>query len=168
MIRLARWALYSQARLIALLAWSLVALIVTSLTMALLFSGAAADQEKEPDAAAVPPGVAQQVVVSDEEAARLIETTETFLAAFLDTDDMDRDAWFDQVRPLVDSTMAPQLYSTDLASLPRGRVREVAVDEVYDGTALTRIRVGKETGTVGLVERDGKWLVNSIMGGHDR
>lgn len=168
MIRLARWALNSPANLITLIAYALVALIVTSLTMSFLFSGAAADQEKEPDAPAVPPGVAQQVVVSDEEAAHLVETTETFLAAFLDTDGVDKDTWFDQVRPLVDSTMAPQLYATDLASLPRGRVREVAVDEVYEGSALTRIRVGKETGFVGLVERDGEWLVNSIMGGHDR
>lgn len=167
MIRLARWALHSQSNLILLVTAGLVAMIAASLTMAFLFSGTAADQEKEPDAAAVPPGVAQQVVVSDEEAARLVETTETFLVAFLDTDDVDKDTWFDQVRPLVDSTMAPQLYATDLASLPRGRVREVTVAEVYDRSALTRIRVGKETGHVGLVERDGGWLVNSITGGHD-
>jgi hypothetical protein len=94
--------------------------------------------------------------------AAIIEASEDFAAAWLRRD-LGAARWHDRLVPMVTPSLAQGLESVDPAGVPARRV--VAAPTVIlraVGYAETATQVDTGTLRLGLVERDGRWLVDTI------
>jgi hypothetical protein len=94
--------------------------------------------------------------------AAIVTASGAFATAWLRRD-LSPARWHDDLAPMVTPTLAQSLGSVDPASVPASRV--LAAPTVVlraDGYAQTTTTVDTGTLRLGLVERDGRWLVDTV------